>query len=144
LRDGPYGRCVYACDNDVADHQVVTIEFEGAVTATLTMSAFTPAGRRRTRIMGTRGFLEGDGKQLTLTDFVTGKVESFDLVDAGADAGDGHDGGDFGVIGAFVDAVSAGDSSLVRSGPRESLESHLMAFAAERSRLTGSPATVWD
>ena len=72
LREGPYGRCVYACDNDVADHQVVTIEFDGGVTATLTMSAFTPYGRRRTRIMGTRAFLEGDGHQVTVTDFVTG------------------------------------------------------------------------
>ncbi len=141
LRDGQYGRCVYACDNDVADHQVVTIEFEGGVTATLTMSAFTPVGRRRTRIMGSRGFLEGDGNRLTITDFVTGEVESFDT---GADARDGHDGGDFGVMGAFLDAVSIGDWSLVRSGPRESLESHLMAFAAERSRLTGLPVTVWD
>jgi len=114
------------------------------VTATLTMSAFTPVDRRRTRIMGTRGFLEGDGKRLTLTDFVTREVESFDVVDAGVDAADGHDGGDFGVIGAFVNAVSVGDWSLVRSGPRESLESHLMAFAAERSRLTGLAVAVWD
>jgi len=56
LRDGPYGRCVYACDNDVVDHQVVRIDFEGGVTATLTMSAFTPLGHRRTQIMGTRGW----------------------------------------------------------------------------------------
>jgi len=144
LRDGPYGRCVYNMDNDVADHQVVTIEFEGGVTASLTMSAFTPADRRRTRIMGTRGFLEGDGQRLTLTDFVTKEIESFNLRSNGGDAGDGHDGGDFGVMSAFVDAVSSGDRSLVRTGPRESLESHLMAFAAERSRLTGVPATVWD
>jgi predicted dehydrogenase len=56
LRDGPYGRCVYSCDNDVVDHQVVTVDFEGGVTATLTVSAFTPMGRRRTRIMGTPGY----------------------------------------------------------------------------------------
>ncbi|HEV2477096.1 MAG TPA: Gfo/Idh/MocA family oxidoreductase, partial [Candidatus Dormibacteraeota bacterium] len=143
LREGPYGRCVYACDNDVVDHQVVTIEFEGGVTATLTMSAFTPFARRRTRIMGTRSFLEGDGQRLTLTDFVSGEVESFELPVAGADAG-GHDGGDFGVMSAFLDAVSTGDRSLVRTGPRESLESHLMAFAAERSRLTGARTKVWD
>lgn len=144
LREGPYGRCVYACDNDVADHQVVTIDFEGGVTATLTMSAFTPFARRRTRIMGTRSFLDGDGQRVTLTDFVTGEVEVFDLSANGADAGGGHDGGDFGVMSAFVDAVSRGDKSLVRTGPRESLESHLMAFAAERSRLTGAPVRVWD
>ncbi len=144
LRDGRYGRCVYACDNDVADHQVVTIEFEGGVTASLTMSAFTPADRRRTRIMGTRGFLDGDGQRLTLTDFVTGEVESFDMLGTGVDARGGHDGGDFGVMSAFLDAVSSGDRTLVRTGPRESLESHLMAFAAERSRLTGVPVNIWD
>jgi predicted dehydrogenase len=144
LRDGPYGRCVYDCDNDAVDHQVVTIEFEGGVTASLTMSAFTPADRRRTRIMGTRGFLEGDGRRLTLTDFVTGEAESFDLGGTGLDAGGGHDGGDFGVMSAFLDAVSSGDRSIIRTGPRESLESHLMAFAAERSRLTGVPIGVWD
>jgi len=144
LHDGPYGRCVYACDNDAVDHQVVTVEFEGGVTASLTMSAFTPADRRRTRIMGTRGFLDGDGRRLTLTDFVTGKADSLNLPGTGLDAGGGHDGGDFGVMSAFLDAVSSGDRSLIRTGPRESLESHLMAFAAERSRLTGVPVTVWD
>jgi predicted dehydrogenase len=139
LREGPYGRCVYACDNDVADHQVVTIGFDGGVTATLTMSAFTPYGRRRTRIMGARGFLEGDGHQVAVTDFVTGQVTPVPVDDSAVVAGGGHGGGDFGVIGAFVDAVATGDRSLIRTGPRESLDSHQMAFAAERSRLTGVP-----
>jgi predicted dehydrogenase len=142
LREGPYGRCVYACDNDVADHQVVTIEFDGGVTATLTMSAFTPMGRRRTRIMGSRGFLEGDGHQLTLTDFVTGQAEPVPVDDSAVVAGGGHGGGDFGVIGTFVDAVASGDRSLICTGPRESLDSHLMAFAAEQSRLTGAPVPI--
>ena len=131
LRDSPYGRCVYACDNDVADHQVVTVEFDGGVTATLTMSAFTPMGRRRTRIMGTRGFLEGDGREVTVTDFVTGAVSAH-LPEAAEEGG--HGGGDQALMAAFVAAVSTRDPSLIRSGGRESLESHLMAFAAERSR----------
>ncbi|SCL26739.1 Oxidoreductase family, NAD-binding Rossmann fold [Micromonospora rhizosphaerae] len=137
LRDGPYGRCVYATDNDVVDHQVVTVSFEGGATATLTMSAFTPGGHRRTRIMGTRGHLEGDGERITLTDFVTSEVSVIDVVGGGADAGSGHGGGDLGLMAAFVEAVATGDRSLVRSGPEESLDSHRMAFAAERSRLTG-------
>ncbi|HET6211392.1 MAG TPA: Gfo/Idh/MocA family oxidoreductase [Micromonosporaceae bacterium] len=150
LRDGPYGRCVYASDNDVADHQVVTVSFERGVTATLTMSAFTPSGHRRTRIMGTRGHLEGDGERAVVTDFVTGGVSTVSTastastastvdarVPAGADAGSGHGGGDFGLMAAFVEAVATGDRTLVRSGPEESLDSHRMAFAAERSRVAG-------
>jgi predicted dehydrogenase len=143
LRDGPYGRCVYACDNDVADHQVVTIEFGGGVTATLTMSAFTPQARRRTRIMGTRGFLEGDGHEAAVTDFVTGRAEPLKVA-APAAGGGAHSGGDMGVMAAFVGAIATGDRSLIRTGPRESLDSHLMAFAAERSRLTGAPVRLAD
>ena len=142
LRDGPYGRCVYGCDNDVSDHQVVTVEFAGGVTATLTMSAFTPMGRRRTRVMGTRGFLEGDGERVTVTDFVTGRVDSILTAGDGGDAAGGHDGGDFGVMAAFVRAVATGDRSSIRSGARESLDSHLIAFAAERSRVLASPVPV--
>ncbi|MCW3819227.1 Gfo/Idh/MocA family oxidoreductase [Micromonospora sp. DR5-3] len=137
LREGPYGRCVYTGGNDVVDHQTVTVSFAGGATATLTMSAFTPGGHRRTRIMGTRGYLEGDGERVTLTDFVTGETSTLDTAAGGADAGSGHGGGDHGLMAAFVEAVGTGDRSLVHSGPRESLDSHRMAFAAERSRLAG-------
>jgi predicted dehydrogenase len=139
LREGPYGRCVYDSDNDVADHQVATIEFEGGLTATLTMSAFTPMARRLTRIMGSRGFLDGDGTRITVTDFVTGRAS--EVVPAagarGSRTGGGHGGGDYGVMSAFVHAVATGDRSQIRSAPRESLEGHLMAFAAEESRAAG-------
>ncbi|HEY0639932.1 MAG TPA: Gfo/Idh/MocA family oxidoreductase, partial [Pseudonocardiaceae bacterium] len=137
LRDGPYGRCVYACDNDVADHQVVTLEFDGGVVATLTMSAFTPSQRRQTRIMGTHGHLTGDGVTVTVTDFVTGAVTTEAVPEQA-----GHDGGDDGVIRAFLTAVATGDRSVVRTGALEALESHLLAFAAEESRATGLPVTV--
>ncbi|PZF90119.1 Gfo/Idh/MocA family protein [Micromonospora deserti] len=137
LRDSPYGRCVYAGGNDAVDHQSVTVSFAAGATATLTMSAFTPGGHRRTRIMGTHGYLEGDGETVTLTDFVTGATVTTDTRAGGADAGSGHGGGDMGLMAAFVAAVATGDRSLVRSGPHESLDSHRMAFAAERSRLAG-------
>jgi predicted dehydrogenase len=145
LREGPYGRCVYASDNDVADHQVTTIEFDGGLVATLTMSAFTPMARRMTRVMGTHGYLDGDGGQVTVTDFATGRTETTEIT-AEADeeaASGGHDGGDYGVMKAFTHAVATGDTSLIRSSPRESLESHLMAFAAEDSRASGgTPVAV--
>jgi predicted dehydrogenase len=61
LETGPYGVCAYESGNDVVDHQVVNIEYDGGVTASMTMSAFTESEcNRRTVIQGTKGELAGD------------------------------------------------------------------------------------
>jgi predicted dehydrogenase len=143
LREGPYGRCVYACDNDVVDHQVVAMEFDGGPTGTFTMTAFNAGGHRRTRLFGTRGELEGDGETVRVFDFLTGTAEVLSARPPGdATAGGGHGGGDWGLMDAFVRAVATGDRSHVLTGPRASLEAHLVAFAAERARREGMVATV--
>ncbi|MEV1239525.1 Gfo/Idh/MocA family protein [Nonomuraea sp. NPDC050022] len=143
LRTGPYGRCVYACDNDVVDHQVVNLEFEGGVTVAFTMTAFTPAAHRQTRIFGTRGSIEGDGDRLTVTDFLTGGTDTVDTRPTGdGTAGGGHGGGDEALVEAFLTAVRTRDRAQILSSPSESLHSHLIAWAAERSRLRGEIAEV--
>ncbi|MEU7862615.1 Gfo/Idh/MocA family oxidoreductase [Nonomuraea sp. NPDC049141] len=142
LRTGPYGRCVYACDNDVVDHQVVNLEFEGGVTVSFTMTAFTPSLRRQTRIFGTHGSIEGDGERLDVTDFRTGGQESVDTRPTGdGTAGGGHGGGDEALVDAFLTAVRTRDRAPILSSPSESLHSHLIAWAAERSRLEGVVVT---
>ena len=62
LKEGPYGRCVYACDNDVVHNQVTIMEFEGNKSASFTMTAFTEAAPRKTRVFGTRGEVDADGR----------------------------------------------------------------------------------
>lgn len=138
LRDGPYGRCVYTCDNDVVDHQVVSLEYENGSTASFTMTGFTPFTRRRTRIFGTHGCLEGDGVKAVITDFVTGREQTLVLGDSGSDAASGHDGGDERLMDAFLDALDTGDASHILSNAGTSLESHRIAWAAERSRRTST------
>ncbi|MBB6554650.1 Gfo/Idh/MocA family protein [Nonomuraea rubra] len=143
LRTGPYGRCVYACDNDVVDHQVVNLEFEGGTTASFTMTAFTPALHRQTRIFGTRGSIDGDGDRLTVHDFVTGRSSVVDTRPSGdGTARGGHGGGDGALVEAFLTAVATRDRAPILSSPAESLHSHLIAWAAERSRLTGETVSL--
>lgn len=142
LREGPYGRCVYRCDNDVVDHQVVAMEFDGGATATFTMTAFTPHMDRRTQIFGTRGFLDGDGTRVSVHDFTTETTQTFDTTNDGHDASTNHGGGDDALMDAFTTAVATGDPSTILSGPEESLESHLAVFAAERARLSGTVEVV--
>ena len=43
---------------------------------------------------------------------------------------------------AFVMAVAHNDPSSILSGPRETLETHLATFAAERSRKEGRVVSI--
>jgi predicted dehydrogenase len=142
MREGPYGRCVYACDNDVVDHQVAALEFANGVTATFTMTGLSAPGHRQTQIFGTRGQIDGDGQVLRIYDFLSGGTEIVDTATGGASAADGHGGGDAGLMRAFVTAVATGDASAVLSGPQASLDSHLVVFATERARRTGAVVTL--
>lgn len=134
LKTGPYGRCVYACDNDVVDQQVVNMEFAGGRTAGFTMTAFNNARGRETRIFGTRGELFGDGSKLTHYDFLTDETTEIDTRAPDASITGGHGGGDGRLIESFIAAMVDKDPSKILSGPAESLETHLMVFAAERAR----------
>ncbi|MCR4575090.1 MAG: Gfo/Idh/MocA family oxidoreductase [Lentisphaeria bacterium] len=135
LRNGPYGRCVYACDNDVVDNQVVNMLFDNGSTVSMTMTAFNSHGGRLTRIFGTKGSIDTDSNTITLFDFLTDKKTVIDTAiknDGGILSG--HGGGDNGLMDAFISAVAEQDPSKILSGTDETLESHLMVFAAEESR----------
>ena len=136
LKDGPYGRCVFACDNDVVDHQTVIFEFENGVTVDFTMTAFTPnGGRRHTRFCGTRGYLEGDGAEITCYNYLDDSVKKIELNhNFSGTIEDGHGGGDGRLVRNWVNALVAGSPEALLTGPDETLESHRIVFAAEQSR----------
>jgi hypothetical protein len=50
----------------------------------------------------------------------------------------GHGGGDFGLMDNFVNALLTNNPSLIITGARESLETHLAVFAAEQARKTNT------
>ena len=144
LRTNWYGRCVYQCDNDQPDHYVANMEFEGGITSSFTMDAFTPHGGRRTRIMGTKGYIEGNAKTFTLWDFKTRTSKTWrkDVADFDEYKESGHGGGDFGLVRDFVEAVAAQDPTKLSSSIRDSIESHIMGFAAEKSRKSNKKVDV--
>lgn len=138
LREGPYGRCVFKCDNDVVDHQVVNLEYEGGVTASFTMTAFNAGGGRRTRIFGTRGTIEtDDSSTIRVFDFLTKRTTTIDTAATAATVDGGHGGGDIGIMGSFCRAILNGKPELIVSGTDATIESHLTTFAAEASRKSG-------
>lgn len=136
LRDGPYGRCVFACDNDVVDHQTVNLRYEDDVTATFTMSAFSEKNYRTIRVMGTAGEIWGDQETNLIRLIRFGeKPRVFDINKLAADLS-GHGGGDNAMLTDFFKRLNEGKGDLA-SSIINSMQSHIMAFAAERSRLAG-------
>jgi hypothetical protein len=135
IETGRYGRCVFHCDNDVLDHQVVALEFEGGVTASFGLQGLAPREQRTIRVTGTRGELRGilDGGVL--------EVERPGVlgVEKHAIEGNmlGHYGGDVGLMEHFVTLLERG-SRAVRASGRAALESHLVGFAAEQARESGA------
>lgn len=140
LREGPYGRCVYACDNDVVDHQVVAIEFATGITATFTMSAFTRGRDRETRIGGTKGEITTDGKSLQVYDFLSERTETIEPAGSSSDETDKTDW----FLRSFIGALAAGDPSLVETSGEDSLASHELVFAAETARREGRVVRLAD
>ena len=141
LREGPYGRCVYECDNDVVDNQVVNMLFEGGRTAAFTMTAFANGGRK-TRIFGTKGEIYGDSSEIKVFNFLTRKTEISNTNASEGSILGGHGGGDGSLMESFVNAIANNDPSQILSGPEATLESHLMVFAAEKSRKAGRVITL--
>jgi predicted dehydrogenase len=135
LETGPYGRCVYHCDNNVVDHQQTVIEFEGGVTAELTMHGYSALEGRSLRIDGTKGTLIGSfmdlGDELYFIDSSSGEKKILIELHTGKE---GHGGGDWKLIDAFLDSLQPNSKTIPLTTARASLESHLMAFAAEKSR----------
>jgi predicted dehydrogenase len=142
LKEGPYGRCVYRCDNDVVDHQVVNLLFDNDITVAFTMSAFTNEVSRTFKIMGTTGEIRGDHfKNVIEIKHFSGKRET--LIPERVEGG--HDGADTLIMRDFVKLVGEGrDSGEVKTSAMVSAKSHLIAFAAEESRNTGKTIDLKD
>ena len=131
LREGMYGRCVYHCDNDVVDHQIVSMEMESEVTINFSMDIFTLEDCRETHISLTEGEIDGDENRLRVRRFRGAEETVYDF--SGLAHQPFHAGADLAIIADFIDAIRTGRRDLVTS-IECSVESHRISFEAERSR----------
>src|SRR5690606_26303795 len=108
LRHSDYGRCVYRMENDQRDHYTSNILFEDGVTASFSMDAFTPFGGRRTRVMGSMGYIEGDMDKMVIHDFRTDKIKKYETTVEEIEnyKNEGHGGGDWRLVADWVQAIA--------------------------------------
>ncbi|MDH4115813.1 MAG: Gfo/Idh/MocA family oxidoreductase [Acidimicrobiia bacterium] len=139
LRTGPYGRCAFRAGSTVVDNQTVTMQTEDGATVSLVMHGHSHVEERTMRYDGTRATIRGvfgARQHLEIHEHRSKIRREVDIPQPRS----GHGGGDDGIMRSFFSSVRTGGT-----GPTEaatSLESHLLAFAAEDSRLTGVPVDV--
>ncbi|MBE2238876.1 MAG: Gfo/Idh/MocA family oxidoreductase [Caldilineaceae bacterium] len=139
IERGPYGRCVYHCDNDVVDHQTVLMELESGASVTLVMHGHSNQEHRSMRYDGTKGTLRARvDPDVIEVNIHGGRSEQIAIEPSPT----GHGGGDEGIMHDFVRVLRGEIAPLTTA--RVSLESHLLAFAAEEARLSGQVIPMAD
>ena len=135
LKTTDYGLCAYHCNNDVVDHQVVTMEFDGGVTATLTVNAFNKGGRY-IRIYGTKGELYAHMKEneIKLYTFEDKKLTVIPTREALETIDGGHGGGDGGIIKELYEYLSGSYTGFRAADVDISVRNHMIGFGAEKAR----------
>jgi predicted dehydrogenase len=141
LMKNRYGKCVFQTDNDVVDHQTVQIEFEGDIHASFTMCGHNGVERRMTKISMTNGEIDYDGVSGDI------KVHSFEPLfreSLVVNSRGTHGGGDRAIMDNFVGAIESGDRSILVTPIQKSFDGHLLVFAAEESRKSGTVIALRD
>lgn len=145
LKETDYGLCVFHANNDMPDHQIVNMEFEGGVNATLNLNAFNEGGRY-TRIFGTKGELyafmsDQEIHVRTFSDKVNHKIPVQETEESIAG---GHGGGDAGIVYDLYDHLCGTYQGTSVADIRTSVSNHLIGFAAEEARHEDSVVSIED
>ena len=131
LEEGKFGRCVYHCDNDVVDHQVLSMIMENDVTVNMSMDFFTLEDHRITHVCLTHGEIYGDESRITVNDFRTRTRRIYDF--SGLEGKPFHAGADIEIIRDFVNTLRMNRHKSILTGINDSIESHRICFNADVS-----------
>lgn len=152
LKNGPYGKCVYYCNNNVCDHMSSIIEFNNGITATFSLSAFTDDMSRTIKVMGSHGQIRGNTENDVIEVSAFGKGNGnyknkdikiyHPLKEKNNKENSGHHGGDDKFMSEFIEAIK--ENHNTDNSISIALKSHLIAFALEKSRLEHKVVRISD
>lgn len=134
LQEGRFGRCVYHCDNDVVDTQVINMAYDNGSTVSFSMSGYSDRCYRTIHIMGTEGEIEGNLEDncFGVRHFATNSTTRVTVTPVL----DRHSGGDYYMMTDFIKRIRDNDIDA-RTRVDGSVDSHVMCFASEISRKDG-------
>lgn len=145
--DNPYGRCVWRCDNDAVDRQSVVIDFADGCTATLNMVGGASRPGRSIHLIGTLGEIQGIMEEgcFVVRRPTPDPVREYSEERVEIDVKDNsHGGGDFLLVEDFIRVLRGEPASISTTSLEDSVNGHLIGFAAERSRTERTTIDISD
>ncbi|MBO5213508.1 MAG: Gfo/Idh/MocA family oxidoreductase [Clostridia bacterium] len=135
LKNTEFGDCAFQTGNDVVDHQIVNMEFDGTVTASLTMNAFNKGGRY-IRIFGTKGelFAYHSDTKITVYTFEDRQYTEVEVMKTEESIAGGHGGGDKGIVVELYEYLLGDYKGFCAADIETSIRNHILGFAAEKAR----------
>jgi len=134
LRETSNGRCAFRADNEVVDHQTVSVEFANDVVASFQLTGFSLAWERTLNLHGARGEIRSadfSGRLETRT-YQPGRINRERIRYHGIV----HGGGDETIMVRFAEGVRDENRDLLTNAER-ALAAHLLCFASEEARVRG-------
>lgn len=145
LKRDVYGQCVYKTDMDIVDRQCVSVQFENGSIGTLNMIGGTSKAGRHIHVVCEYGEIVGyieDNKILVRT-FDKNEIRYHEeVIDFNQEADlsmednsvGGHYGGDHYIMKDLVRFLNGEQTSVSTTVIEDSVNSHLICYAAEKSR----------
>lgn len=136
LKTQDYGICVYRCNNDVVDHQVLIMKMDGDILVTINLNGITKHSGRATHIIGSKGEIIGDGEKLIHNNYETLEQETYDF--SNLESLPFHAGADLALVEDFLNAIEHVEKGVpydFKASIKNSIISHTIALSAENSRI---------
>lgn len=135
LKQGPYGKCVFYCDNDVCDNLTSIFKFDNKVTSNFNINAFTKESDKKIRLFFKEGEVEASFKQKEI------KIKSFLNTDEKIIKID-QENTDEKLFLDFIDRVKNKNYKSCISDVGSVIESHVATFAAEFANVSETVVDV--
>lgn len=135
LKEGPYGKCVFYCDNDVSDNLTSIFKFDNKVTANFNINAFTSDSDKKIRLFFKNGEVEASFKdrEIKIKKFLNDEVNIIKIEKEDVDEK---------LFLDFIDRVANKNYDSCVSSVGEVIQSHVATFAAEFANVSESVVDV--
>jgi predicted dehydrogenase len=131
--DNLYGRCVYRCDNDIVDNQIVNMQFEDGIVAQLKSLAFSNDLTSVLKVYGTEGILSNLDEKTLKVEKLNGETTEYEVEELEGGYAH-HAGGDVGIVKQFIEYLETGKAGKNITDIEDSVMGHEVVFLAEESR----------